>query len=177
MFIAAAVVSGFLFAVVEFWAVSQTEGQTGDEQSLQLAQKALRHRRGLAASAQAVQGQTTTLEARLAEEEQRLLAAADVNQAGAQLQEWLVQRATEQQLNVVRSDFLPPSSLAETYVRVPVRIELNGRITQLAQFLTTILQGERFAALDELQISGSGGDKEKRARCVVVISCLMKKTD
>lgn len=173
--IAAAGIAGLLFVALEFLVLPATEEGAGGKEQLMLAQKELRNRRELVAAANEWQSQVATLQMRLGEEERRLLAAPDVNQAGAQLQEWLGQRAAEQQLQILRSDFLPPSALADTYVRVPVQLELSGRITQLVQFFTAILQAERSVALEELQIIGAGAGKEKRVRCVVVVTALMAK--
>jgi len=177
-FVAAALVAGTLFACTEFLVLPWSEKNIGSQETLRLKQKALRRERELAISAPQIRAQTAALEGRLTDEEHRLLSAPDANQAGAQLQEWLVRQATEQHLNVVRSEFLPSSPVAESYVLIPVRIELNGRITQIVQFLTAALQGERVASLDELQIGDVGViDKEKMVRCSVIVSSLMRRTN
>jgi len=146
----------------------------GGEEELLHLHKELRHRRELAAATAELQNQTAAQQARLQAEEGRLLAATEVNQAGAELEQWISQRAAEHQLEVVRSDFLPPGALGETYVRVPVRLELSGRIGSLVQFFTALLRGERRVALEEVQINVFGVSGEKRVRCTVVVAGLMK---
>jgi len=146
----------------------------GAEELLRL-QKELRHRRELAGAAAGLQNQAAALQARLQAEEGRLLAATEVNQAGAELQQWISQRAAEHQLEVVRSDFLPAGAFGGTYLRVPVRLELSGRMTSMVQFFTALLQGERRVALEEVQINVFGVSGEKRVRCTVVVAGLMKK--
>ena len=173
-FVAAALVSAALFAVLEFGVLPEREEWAGGAEELLRLQKQLRHRRELAAAAAELQNQAAALQARLQAEEGRLLAATEVNQAGAELEQWISQRAAEHQLEVVRSDFLPAEALGESYVRVPVRLELSGRITSLVQFFTALLQGERRVALEEVQINMFGVSNEKRVRCMVVVAGLMK---
>lgn len=171
-FIVAALVSAVVFAVLQFGNFSWLGRWASSDKKLAMAQKKLKREKELVAAAGQVQAQVATLESQLQQEESRLLPAPDSNQAGAQLQEWLSQKATEQKLDMLRSDFLATSLLNENYLRVPVRVELVGRISQLVQFFAAVTQGERIAALEDLQISNSGPDKEKRVRCVVVVAAL-----
>ena len=144
-------------------------------EQLTLAQKKLRQEKELIASAPRVQSELAALQARLDQEEKRLLPATDANQAGAQLQDWLAQRAGEQKLDVQRSDFLATTPVSDLYIKVPVRLELNGAITQVVQFMNVVARGERVVSVDELHINSMGVDKEKRVHCSVVISSLMPK--
>jgi Tfp pilus assembly protein PilO len=173
-FVAVALLAMVLFVLLQYVLLPRWDRRKDSRDDLLLAQRELRRRRELLAAGNSLRNQAETLQARLAEQEGRLWTAQDTNQAGAQLQAWLVQRVAEQQLELVRSDFLPPSPVGDAYVRVPVQLELNGRVTQLIQFFGSIKQGDKAVALDELQIS-SGGGKEKRVRCVVVIAGLMAK--
>jgi Tfp pilus assembly protein PilO len=139
------------------------------------AEKKLRQKKELLAAAPLTQAQLTQAEAKLADQEKRLLPAGDASQAGAQLQQWLSQRAAEQKLEVQRSDFLPVAPVSDDYVRVPVRLDLAGPITQVVQFMNAVTRGDRIVAVDELQISSTGNEKDKRVHCTVVISGLMAK--
>ena len=142
-------------------------------EQLTLAEKKLRSEKELIASAPQVRSQLTTLQTRLDQEEKRLLPVSDANQAGAQLQDWLAQRAAEQRVEVQRSDFLAVTPVADLYTKVPVRLELNGTITQIVQFMNVVTRGERMVSVDELHINSMGVDKEKHVHCQVVISSLM----
>lgn len=139
---------------------------------LALAQRTLRHDRELASASQLTTS-VVALDARFQQEQKGLLAGMDPNQAGAQLQTLLANRAAAQQLEVVRTDFLPTAPVSPGYLRVPVRIELHGRITQLIAFLTSVTQGQPMASVDEAQFSNYSTAKEKQLLCVVVISGLM----
>ncbi len=173
-FLIAGVLGALVFLLLEFVALPQWGSAESSSSSLFLAQKELRYSRELLASKQ-LRERELVLRGRLEEEQHRLLAAPDSNQAGPQLQGWLADRAKEQQLGLVRSEFLAPAAVGDNYLQIPVRLELTGRITQLTQFLTGVTSGERIAEVEELQISG-GGDKEKRVHCVVVIAALMAKS-
>jgi Tfp pilus assembly protein PilO len=116
--------------------------------------------------------QVAALRSRLEEQNHRLLSAPDQNQAGAQFLTWLSAGATQQQLGFTRSEFLPPVPVGEKYIRVPVRLELNGRITPITQFLAAITSGDHLVSIDELELA-SGSDKEKRIHCTFVVSALM----
>lgn len=143
-------------------------------QQLTLAEKKLRQKRELVAAAPRVDAELKALEARLDSEEKRLLPTSDPSQASAQLQQWVSQRAAEQKVEVLRSDFLAAAPVGEHYVRVPVRLELNAPITQMVQFLNALTRGDRMVAIDELSVT-SFVDKEKRVRCSMVVSALAPK--
>jgi multidrug efflux pump subunit AcrA (membrane-fusion protein) len=155
-----------IFPASSFW-------NNGDEQ-LVLAQRKLGRERELVAAKQ-LPARVAASRTQLLLEQKRLLQGKDANQAGAQLQTWLTQQAAAQQLEVLRSDFLPPSSFAPGLVRVPVRIELHGRITQIVAYLAAITGGTPMAAVDEMQFSNYGANTPKQIHCVVVISGLMAK--
>jgi len=172
-FLIAAFVAFLAFVLLEFVVLPEWERVQSTRGSLVLAQKELRYDRELVAAKQ-LRDQQSALQAQLTEREHHLLVGPDTNQASAELQTWLSQRAAEQQLGLVRSEFLAPNPVGDDYVRIPVRLELNGRVTQLSQFVSAILGGERIVEIEELQIS-STGDKDKRVHCGVVIAALMRK--
>jgi Tfp pilus assembly protein PilO len=172
-FLIAGLLGALVFLLLEFVALPQWGSAESSSNRLFLAQKELRYSRELLAAKQ-LRELEVVLRGRLEEQEHRLLVATDSNEAGAQLQRWLADHATEQQLGLVRSEFLPPVPLRDNYIRIPVRLELSGRITQLTQFLTGVTSGDRITEIEELQLSG-GSDKEKRVHCVVVIAAVMAK--
>lgn len=172
-FIAAAVIAGVLFLLLDNLVLPWWERQDESAATLQLAQKTLRRQRDLLAASSHLQEQVNALGATLQAHERGLLQAPDPEQGGAELQAWLVQQATGHQLEVMRSEFLPPSALQETYLRVPLQVELRGRMTNLANFLATVLDGERVLALERLQISAAAGGDDKQVRCLIVITGLM----
>jgi hypothetical protein len=172
-FLIAGFLAALVFLLLEFVALPHWDSAGSSSERLFLAQKELRYSRELLAAKQ-LREREVALRGQLEGQEHRLLAAPDSNQAGAQLQRWLADHATEQQLGLLRSEFLAPVPVGDTYLRIPVRLELNGRITQLTQFFSGVTSGERIAEIEELQIT-SAGDKEKRVHCVVVIAALMAK--
>jgi len=171
--VVAAVLTALFFACLEFVVLPRWDRAENSTGSLFLAKKELRRSRELIAAKQ-LREQETALRSRLSDQERRLLVAPDANQAGAQLQTWLASRAAEQQLGVVRSEFLAPSPAGGNYIRIPVRLELNGRITQLTQFFSAVVTGDRIVDIEELQIN-SAGDKEKQLHCGIVVAALMEK--
>jgi Tfp pilus assembly protein PilO len=173
-FLFAGLLGALVFLFLEFVALPNWSSAENSSNRLFLAQKELRYSRELLASKQ-LRDQELALRGRLEEQKHRLLAGPDSNQAGAQFQRWLADHAAELQLGLVRSEFMAPAPVGENCLRIPVRLELNGRITQLTQFLTAVTSGERIAEIEELQINGAG-DKEKRVHCVVVIAALMAKS-
>jgi Tfp pilus assembly protein PilO len=129
---------------------------------------------GLIVAAKQLREQEAVLRARLDEQNRRLLSAPDANQAGAEFQTWLAAGAAQQQLGFVRSEFLAPVAVGNKYLRIPVRLELTGRITQITQFLASITNSDRMVAIEELDLTSSG-DKEKRIHCGLVAAALMAK--
>ena len=143
-------------------------------QQLVLAEKKLRQERELVAAGPRIDAELQALQSRLDTEEKRLLPTSDTSQAGAQLQQWVSQRAGEQRVDVVRTDFLATAPVGDHYIKVPVRVELNAPITQLVQFLNALSRGDRVVAIEELNVY-SYLDKEKKVRCSMVISALAPK--
>jgi Tfp pilus assembly protein PilO len=140
-----------------------------------MAEKKLRHEKEVLASANQVDVELKGLQARLDSEEGKLLAVADRNQASAQLQAWIAQRATEQRVDLLRTDFIDAVPYADDYLRVPVRVELVGPITQVAQFINAVTHGDRLVAVNELTMNSGFSDKDKKVRCSMVISSLIRK--
>ena len=173
-FLILGVLGVLVFLFLQFVALPHWDSSGSSSDRLFLAQNELRHSRELLASKQ-LRELEIALRSRLKEQEHRLLVAPDGNQAGAQLQRWLADHAKQQQLGLVRSEFLAPVAVGDSYVRIPVRLELNGRITQLTQFFTEVTSGEQIAEIEDLQINGAG-DKEKNVHCAVVIAALMAKS-
>src|SRR5271169_5760195 len=124
-----------LFAVAPFVVLPRWDRVKSGSESLFQAEKELRSDRELIAAKQ-IREQEAALRARLDEQYGRLLSAPDANQAGAEFQTWLAAGAAQQQLGFVRSEFLAPMVVGDKYVRIPVRLELTGRITQITQFLS-----------------------------------------
>ncbi len=174
-FVMLAAASAVVFALLTWVVLPWTDQLMDSGEQLRLAEKKLRQEKELLAAAPQIAAQTQALQLRLDAEEKRLLPTADAAQSGAQLQSWLVQRAGELQLEVQRSDFLAPAPVSEKYVRVPVRLDLNGPITQVAQFMNAVTHADRLVSVDELQVTSFGVEKEKRVRCTLVISGLMAK--
>ena len=162
-----------VFLFLEFVALPNWGSAESSSERLFQAQKQLRYSRELLASRQ-LRDQEKLLRGRLEEQEHRLLVGPDSNQAGAQFQRWLADYAAELQLALVRSEFMAPAPVGENFLRIPVRLELNGRITQLTEFFSAVTSGERIAEIEELQINGVG-DKEKHVHCVVVLAALTAK--
>ena len=172
-FVIVALVSTVIFAVVQFVVLPRWDRAGRESGTLFQAQKDLRNSRELLATKQ-LRDQVAVLRSRLEEQNRRLLSAPDQNHAGAQFLTWLSVSASQQQLAFVRSEFLPPVPAGENYLRIPVRLELNGRITPITQFLAAITTSDRLVSIDELDLS-SNGDKEKRVHCSLVASALLSK--
>jgi len=166
-------IAAILFAVAQFVVLPHWDLVNSGSGSLFEAQKELRNDRGLIAAKQ-LRDQEATLRARIEEQNRRLLSAPDASQAGAELQTWLEAAAAQQQLGFVRSEFLAPVAVGDKYLRIPVRLELTGRITQITQFLASITTSDRMVAIEELDLNSSG-DKEKRIHCGLVAAALMAK--
>lgn len=162
-----------VFVLLQFVVLPRWDSTTRESGTLFEAQKQLRDSRELLASKQ-LRDQVDALRSRLDAQNRRLLSAPDQNQAGAQFLTWLSSGASQQQLTFVRSEFLQPVPLGDKYLRIPVRLELNGRITAITQFLANITTGDHLVSIDELDVS-SAGDKEKHVHCLVVASALMSR--
>lgn len=172
-FIAAAIITAALVAGLQFVVLPLWNRQASGAEDLLRAQKQLRRQKELIAATKQIQSQTVALEGRLTEEERRLLSPEDSNKAAAELEGWVAQRAGEQKLAIGRIEFLPSTPFGKMYVRVAVQLELNGQMTQLAQFFDALLKSEKTVALEDMQIN-SVGSKDKRVRCVVMITTLMR---
>jgi Tfp pilus assembly protein PilO len=172
-FVIGGLIAAILFAVAEFVVLPHWDLLKTGSGSLFEAQKELRSDRELIAAKQ-LRDQEAALRARLDEQKRRLLSATDANQAGAEFETWLAAGAAQQQLGLVRSEFLAPVAVSEKYVQIPVRLELTGRITQITQFLASITTSDRVVAIEELDL-GSSSDKEKRIHCGLVAAALIAK--
>jgi Tfp pilus assembly protein PilO len=169
-----AVIAVVLFTGFYFIAPLWSRQSGGDD--LQRVQKELRRQKELIAATKQMQNQTGALQAKLADDERRLVAPGDLNKASAELQGWVVQQAAAHQLDIIRSEFLPAAPLGGLYVRIPVQFEFNGQMTQLVQFFDALQKGEKIIALEDMQINSTGA-KDKRVRCVVVVTTLMPKVN
>ena len=172
-FLIGAALAAVLFALANFVVMPQLDKAESSSSSLFQAQKELRNSKELLAAKQ-LQDEEAILRNRLDEQNRRLLTALDANQAGAQFQTALAAAAAQQQLGLVRSEFLSPVPAGQKYLRIPVRLELTGRITQITQFLATITTGNQFASIEEIELN-SNGDKEKKVHCGLVVAALMVK--
>jgi Tfp pilus assembly protein PilO len=168
--------SAVLFLFLNYVAVPWGEKFITSGDALKIAEKKLRHQKEMLVSAPQVEIQVKTLQGRLNVEEQKLLNGADRSQASAQLQQWIAQRAAEQKLELLRTDFIDAVPYADDYLRVPVRLEMIGPITQVVQFINAVTHGDRIVAVDELNVNSGYIDKEKKVRCTMVVSALMRKT-
>lgn len=169
------VFSAVLFLFLNYVVVPWGEKFMTSGDDLRLAEKKLRHEKEVLASAPQVDAQVKALQVRLDAEEAKLLPTADRSQASAQLQQWIAQRAAEQKVELLRTDFIDAAPYADDYVRVPVKVELIGPITQVAQFINALTHGDRLVAVDELSVNSGFSDKEKKVRCSLVVSALMRK--
>ena len=172
-FVVAGLIAAVLLAIAEFFVLPQWEHLRGGSRSLLEVQKELRKDRELIAAKQ-LRDQETALRAHLDEQNRRLLSARDTNQAGAEFQTWLAASAAQQQLGFGRSEFLAPVAVGDKYARIPVRLELTGRISQISQFLASITTSDRIVTIEEVDLTSSG-DKEKRIHCGLVAAALMAK--
>jgi len=173
IFLIVALLSAMVFVALQFVVLPRWESARSDSGTLFEAQKELRNSRELLATKQ-LHDQVVALRARLDEQDHRLLSAPDQNQAGAQFLTWLNAGAAQQQLGFARSELLPAVPVGEKYMRVPVRLELTGRITPITQFLAAITNSDRLVSIDELELASSS-DKEKKVHCTFVASALMAK--
>jgi hypothetical protein len=167
--------SAVLFLFLNYVVVPWGEKFMTSGDNLKIAEKKLRHEKEMLVSAPQVELQLKALQARLDVEEQKLLQGADRSQASVQFQQWIAQRAAEQKLELLRTDFIDAAPYGDDYLRVPVRLELMGPITQVVQFINSITHGDRIVAVDELNVNSGYIDKEKKVRCTMVVSALMRK--
>ena len=167
--------SAVLFLFLNYVAVPWGEKFMSSGDDLKMAEKKLRREKEMLASGPLVDAQLKGLQARLDGEEQKLLTGSDTAQATAQLQQWIAQRASEQKVELLRSDFIEPKPYADDYVRVPMRLEMTGQITQVVQFINALTHGDRTVSVDELNVNAGYVDKEKKVRCSMVVSALMRK--
>jgi Tfp pilus assembly protein PilO len=168
--------SAVLFLFLNYVAVPWGEKFMTSGDDLKMAEKKLRHEKEMLASAPQMEAQIKATQDRLDAQEQKLLPGTDRSQASAQLQHWIAQRASEQKLELLRTDFIDATPYADDYVRVPVRLEMMGPITQVVQFMNALTHGDRVISVDELNVNSGYIDKEKKVRCTMVVSALMRKT-
>lgn len=168
--------SAVLLLFLNYVAVPWGEKVLTSDDDLRMAEKKLRHEKAMVVSAPVLDAEVKTLQARLAGEEQKLLSSNDPSQASAQLQQWISQRAADQKIQLLQSDFIQPVPFADSYLRVPIRVEVIGQITQVAQFMNALTHGDRLIAVDDLSVNSGFDDKDKKVRCSMVISALMRKT-
>ena len=166
-------IAALLFLALQFLVLPQWGQDNSSPGSLFQAQEELRKSRELVAANQ-LRAQEAALHAQLEQEDRRFVTATDANQAGAQFQTWLAAAAGQQQLTLTRSEFLTPAPFGDRYLRIPVRLEFTGRITQITQFLASVTAGDKLVSIDELDLN-SNGDMQKQVRCSLVAAALMAK--
>ncbi len=115
----------------------------------------------------------------LAELESHLLTARGAAAAQAQLQSMVTELATQSQLQVNRTDFLPKKELSADYERISVQLSAVGAINQITAFLMAAKTLPNYVLTDELHIWNYNAQSEsfkktKQLTASIVISGIIR---
>jgi type II secretory pathway component PulM len=113
------------------------------------------------------------LASRLKQVEGGLLQSATPALASAELQDWAHQAAAAHAIEVHSSEFLQTRPQAGGYLLIPLGVEFQCHLDQLADFLTDVRSGQKILAIPRLQIHSTGGP-DKMVSVSMTLSGVMR---
>ncbi len=139
--------ASFRFAIFPAWDFLQ-------EASVNLPdrQKTLEKYREVIQAAELRRAEISSFDARLREAEAGLLASETSALASAEMQEVMKQLMAAQSIEIRSSTFLPVRPLGDNYLQVPLRLQFQCSLDQLASFLEEIGRGPKRLAISNLAL-------------------------
>src|SRR5262249_43488661 len=93
--------------------------------------------------------------------------------ASAELQDWTRQAAASHGIEVRSSEFLQTRPQDDGYVLIPLGVQFQCHLDQLADFLTDVRSGQKILTIPRLQIQSTGGT-DKVVRVSMTLSGVMR---
>lgn len=155
-----AATAGALFVLLQFAVLPGWDSLQAVRAELPVKVETLaKYRRAVdSAGAQSLDAQR--LGERLQQAESGLLQAATPPLAAAALEEWLKQTALAQSIEIRSSEFLKAQPGEEGYTQVPVGLQFQCRVEQLANFLSALESSGKVLSVDRLTVQGAGGNQK-----------------
>ena len=97
------------------------------------------------------------LASRLKQAETGLLQSANPALASAELQDWTRQATASHGIEMRSSEFLQTRPQTDGYVLIPLGVQFQCHLDQLADFLADVRSGQKLLAIPRLQIQSTGG--------------------
>ena len=139
--------ASFRFAIFPAWDFLQEASA-----NLPDRQKTLEKYREVIQAAELRRAEISSLEARLREAEAGLLASETPDLAFAEMQLLVQQLTAAQSIEIRSSAFLPVKPLEDDYLQVPLRLQFQCSLDQLASFLEEIGRGPKRLAISNLAL-------------------------
>ncbi len=117
--------------------------------------------------------EASSAEARLREAEGGLLTSKTAALASAEMQDLMNQLTAAKSIEVRSSEFLPAKPLGAEYVQVPLGLNFQCRLDQLASLLDAIGNGPKYFAIPKLTIQLIGA-KDKQIMVNMQIAGIMR---
>src|ERR1043166_4637954 len=146
-----------LWAVLDFAVLPTWDRWQDQRRDLALREVALvKYRQAIAASG-TEQKSADALAQRLRSMESGLLQSATPALAAAELQQWVRDTAAAHGIEVRSIEFQQTKPEASGYTHVPVGLEFQCHVDQLADFLADVRSGPKLLAVPRFQVQSTGG--------------------
>ena len=162
-----------VFLVMQFAVLPVWDGMQENREALPILEKRLEKSRKVALMAGMQSAAASSLEAKLREAEGGLLTSATAGLASAELQEWAKQIGSAESIDIRSNQFLPAKPLSAEYTQVPLGLDFQCRLDQLAGFIARIAEGPKYVAVQKLVIQ-SGNSKERVLSIYLQIAGVMR---
>lgn len=162
-----------LYVIFEFALFPVWDSLQQARESLPVQEKKLEKYLELTRTAALRSAEASSAEARLQEAEGKLLSSKTPALALAEVQEMMNKLTEAKSIEVRSSEFLQPKPLGAEYMQVPLGLNFQCRLDQLAGFLDDISGGPKYFAIPKLLIQYNGA-KDKQVLVNMQIAGIMR---
>ena len=162
-----------LFVIFQFGVFPAWDRMQGSRMNLEVQERTLAKYREAAASLEWRNQQAAALETQLREAEGGLLESGTAALASAEMQGLVRNLAAAQSIEVRSSDFLPVRPLGENYAQVPVGLQFQCRLDQLAGFLQSVGESTRSLSVSRLLLQAAN-PKEGTVGVNLILTGIMR---
>ncbi|MBI3933521.1 MAG: hypothetical protein HY316_02435 [Acidobacteria bacterium] len=143
------------FAILPVW-----DSWRQERTELPLRETALIKFRQALAAAGTDRKTAESLQNRLRETESGLLQSSTPALASAEFQDWVKQTTASHAIELRSSEFLALRPQANGYAQVPLGLQFQCRMDQLAGFLSELRSSSKIVAIPRLQLQSNGGPEK-----------------
>ena len=163
-----------LWVVLRLLALPAWDGWRQERTELPLRETALIKYRQALASIGSSQQAGESLQARLRETELGLLQASSPALASAEFQNWVRQLAANHSIELRSSQFLPMRPQPAGYSLLPLGVQFQCRLDQLAGFMADLSSGPKVVAIPQLRIQSTNNEAERTVSVNLTITGVIR---